>query len=473
MSYPTISLTRSDEDADRPFLSYTINAPANPIIIQQYTENNIKPKLSQIPGVNRIDVSGSMPMDWRLEYDYKQLETLGLNLQDIRTAINNYLSKEFLGTATITSSSDNNGLNQSTEKKGQTEWIRLALLPEKSGDENFNPARIQVKNVNGKLISLDQLITISHLEQEARSYYRINGLNSISLSITSDENANQLKLSQTIKDKLEEIKMLFPAGYEIHVGYDATDYIQRELEKVYFRSGLTLLILLFFVLIIYRSFKYLLLIFLSLFMNIAIAITFYYFGGLEIQLYSLAGITISLTLVIDNTIVMSDQILRRHNRKAFLAILTATVTTIASLAIIFFLDEKIRLNLLDFSMVIIINLAVSLFIALFLVPALIEKLKMEKAQKNKKQHRIAQLLFGVGSSLRRTNDEQTTIKQKAGSGGRFSFSSTVFTVLSAALPGVGGFPFVFSLFSHLVCRYFYCRIKSKRKDNGLSFTTRP
>ncbi len=95
------------------------------------------------------------------------------------------------------------------------------------------------------------------------------------------------------------------------------------------------------------------------------------------QLYSLAGITISLSLVIDNTIVMTDHIRHHHDRKAFfLSILAATLTTMGALVIIFFLDEKIRLNLQDFAAVVIINLAVSLFIALFLVPALIDKMNL-------------------------------------------------------------------------------------------------
>ena len=364
ISYPLISMTQSDEKAGGPFLSYTVNAPANPIVIQLYAENNIKPKLAQISGVNKIDVRGAMPMEWRLEYDYKQLETLGISVQDIQSAIRNAYNKEFIGTATIDS----------------LEWIRLSLTPKGSNTEEFNPANIIVCNIGGKQITLDKLVTVARLEQEARSYYRINGLNSIYLSITSEESANQLELSRKIKEKLKELESVFPAGYEIHLSYDATEYIQNELDKVWFRSGLTLIILLVFILVIYRSLKYLLMISLSLFMNISIALIFYFFGGLEIQLYSLAGITISLTLVIDNTIVMSDQIIRRHNRKAFLAILTATVTTIASLAIIFFMDERIRLNLQDFAWVIIINLSVSMFVALFLVPALIDKLKMEKKQ---------------------------------------------------------------------------------------------
>jgi multidrug efflux pump subunit AcrB len=371
VSYPSIYVSRSDDNAARPFLTYTVNAPAAPVLIRQFAENSLKPKLAQVAGVNRIDVTGAMPMEWRMEYDYKQLESLGITINDIQAAIHHYLNREFLGMAAVETVADKTG------------WIRIALVPEKSN--TFDPAAIEVKNVEGKIVFLSQLVTVTHTEQQAQSYYRINGLNSIYLSITADEKANQLEVSRRVKDRLKTLESLFPAGYEIHLSYDATEYIQKELDKIYFRSGLTLLILLIFVLLIYRNVKYLLLIFLSLLMNIAVAVIFYFWGKLEMQLYSLAGLTISLTLVIDNTIVMSDQIIRRHNKKAFLAILTATLTTIASLVIIFFMDEKIRLNLQDFALVIIINLAVSLGIALFLVPALLEKLNI--AQRRRKQFR--------------------------------------------------------------------------------------
>ena len=76
-------------------------------------------------------------------------------------------------------------------------------------------------------------------------------------------------------------------------------------------------------------------------MNIAIALIFYYLFGLEMQLYSLAGITVSLNLVIDSTIVMADHILHRRNLKAFMSVLAATLTTMGALVIIFFLDDVV------------------------------------------------------------------------------------------------------------------------------------
>lgn len=378
LSYPVLEMSRPDDKEARPFMSYTLNAAATPIFIQRFAEDQIKPRLSGIPGIYRIDVSGATPMEWRLEYDSRQLATLGISIPDIQKAISQYYQKEFLGTGNVETQ-----LATSREGGQNSQWIRLALVPENETD-GFNPSLITVLNKDGKLIRLDQLLKVTRQEEAPQSYYRINGLNSIYLSIRAEETANQLELAKRVRAEMEYIRTLLPPGYEIHTSYDATEFIQDELNKIYVRTGLTVLILLMFVLLITREIKYLLLIIISLSINLSIAVILYYLSGLEMQLYSLAGVTITLSLVIDNTIVMTEHIRNRHNRKAILSILAATLTTIGALVIIFFLDEKIRLNLQDFAAVVIINLGVSLLIALFLVPALIDKMNLEWKKSGKK-----------------------------------------------------------------------------------------
>ena len=363
VSYPQIRASRSNDNAERPFMTYTLNAPATPILIQRYAEENIKPVLGQLKGVYKVDLVGAMPMEWQLEYDNVELAHLGISLTDIQTAISGHYEKEFLGICTI------------EKGTGGREWIRLVRTS--TGKETeFEPGDIRIKAADGTLVGLDKLIKVVHIEAEPTSYYRINGLNSIYLNLTAEESANQLELSKQVKQSMWELEQKMPPGYEVHIGYDATEYIQKELDKIYFRTGLTILILLVFVALITWNLRYLFLIVTSLTVNIAIAFIFYYAFGLEMQLYSLAGITISLNLVIDNTIVMTDHIRHRQNLKAFVSILAATLTTVGALVIIFFLDEKLRLDLQDFAAVVIINLLVSLFVALFFVPAMIEKIKL-------------------------------------------------------------------------------------------------
>lgn len=368
ISYPYIRMKLPDDKASRPFISFTLNAPASPAVIQRYAQEYIKPRLSGIKGIYKIDLSGATPMEWVLEYDSERLRSMGVSISDIQQAIGRYYQKEFLGTCDVDATS------------GKKEWIRLALMPQHN-IEGLDVSAIKVKMIDGKMVSLDQLVTVSRMEEAPQSYYRINGLNSIYLSVTAEESANQLQLSNLIHEEMDEIRNILPPGYEIHTSYDATEYIHAELDKIYMRTGLTVLILLLFVLLITFNPRYLFLIIVSLSINLAVSVIFYYLLGLEMQLYSLAGITVSLNLVIDNTIVMTDHFLRRKDRKAFMSILAATLTTVGALVIIFFLDEKIRLNLQDFAAVVIVNLIVSLFVALFFVPALIEKIRLKKRQR--------------------------------------------------------------------------------------------
>lgn len=372
VSYPQISTRRSDDKAAKPFITYTLNAPANPILIQRYAEENIKPVLGQLKGIYKVELNGATPMEWQLEYDSEQLSHLGITLSAMQQAINRHYEKEFLGVCSIEKGTDGR------------EWIRLVRTSTEK-EKEFEPAAIQLEAGDGTIVALDKLIKVRHVEERPQSYYRINGLNSIYLYVTAEETANQLKLSSEVKQFMNELQQKMPPGYEVHISYDATEYIQKELDKIYFRTGLTVLILLLFVALITRNLRYLFLIVTSLTVNIAVAAIFYYAFGLEMQLYSLAGITISLNLVIDNTIVMTDHILHRRNLKAFVSVLAATLTTIGALVIIFFLDEKIRLNLQDFAAVVIINLAVSLFVALFFVPSMIDKIGLEKKKKRKRR----------------------------------------------------------------------------------------
>ena len=162
VSYPTIHMKVPDENASRPFMSFTLNAPSTPILIQQYAEEHIKPRLANIPGIYKVELSGATPMEWRLEYDSEQLRLLGVTLSDISEAVQRHYRKEFLGTHNVDTGN------------GSREWIRLTLVPE-SNSLGFNPAAITVTATDGKLLRLDELVSAVRMEEEPQSYYRING----------------------------------------------------------------------------------------------------------------------------------------------------------------------------------------------------------------------------------------------------------------------------------------------------------
>ena len=229
VSYPQIRANRTNEKASRPFMTYTLNAPANPILIQRYAEEHIKPVVGQLQGVYKVELTGATPMEWRLEYDNVQLERLGITLAEIQTAIARHYEKEFLGICSV---------EKSTEGK---EWMRL-IRTATGKETEFHPEEILLEAADGTLVGLEKLIRVTHEEAAPTSYYRINGLNSIYMNITYEEKANQLELARQVKQTMWELERKMPPGYEVHVGYDATEHIQKELDKIYFRTGLTVLL---------------------------------------------------------------------------------------------------------------------------------------------------------------------------------------------------------------------------------------
>jgi multidrug efflux pump subunit AcrB len=364
VSFPELSISASGQNS-APVLTYTLNASASPFFIQKYAEDHLVPKLSVISGVSGVKVYGATPYEWEIRFNSEQTQLLGITSGEIARSVSDYFRKDFLGQGTLS------GVNAGTEtitgfylSNNQTDTINWRSIP--------------IKKVNNRMVLLGDIATIGYKEQQASSYFRINGLNTINMVIYPDDKVNNLSLGKLVKEEVERLKTSLPSGYSLLLANDSTQYLNEELNKIGERTIFSLLILLTFVLLISRQLKYLLLITISIFANLIIACIFYYILGIEIHLYTLAGITISFGMVIDNSIIMIDHIRHQGNRKAFLAILAATLATIGAMCMIFFLKEEQKINLIEFAQVIIVNLTVSMAIALFFIPALMEKIDLKK-----------------------------------------------------------------------------------------------
>lgn len=362
VSYPLISMKQVDDNASGPFMSYSVNASESPSSIMFHVERYIVPLLASIEGVANVEVTGATPIEWLVEYDTERMYRLGISTSDIRSAISAYCQTHYMGLAM-------------EEDNGSQKMMSLVINPSVVGDK-LRPEDIVVGQSNGMNVTLDRIARVSERKARQTSYFRINCQNAIYLNIYATNQANQIALSTQVKKVIDGIHL--PSGYSINIDNDASESIKSELDNIYVRSGLTIAILLIFVGLVTMSIRYLLMIAISLTINLAIAAALYYMFGVEIHIMSLAGITISLNLVIDNLIVMTEHVTRRGNLKAFSAILAATMTTVGALATLFFADQEVLLSLKDFMMAVIINLAVSLAVALLLVPALIDRMGVKR-----------------------------------------------------------------------------------------------
>lgn len=378
VSYPVISMNMPSNQSGSTILSFQINGNASSAYIYDLAEKMIKPAVAVVDGVYSVNIYGATPQQWELIYDQQKLAVMGLNSSVVSSSISNYLMERELGGAS-------EAIVDGPEK-------RTYLTLEGNDAASFRWENIPVAKVSGRIIHLGDVAGVRLKEQRPQSYYRINGLNTVNLIVSAGRNVNNIKVADDVKAVIEKIRAELPSGYSIRTSADNTIYLKEEISKNIFRAILSVILLLLFVLAISRELKYLLIIAISLIANILIAFIFYYLFKLEIHLYSLAGITVSFGIIINNTIVMTDHIRFHKNRKVGVSLLAATLTTIGALVVIFFLDEASKVTLADFAAVVIINLSVSLGVALFFIPSLIEKIKLApkyNARIIKRKRRVA------------------------------------------------------------------------------------
>jgi len=345
-------------------LSYAIFSPLPEEEMEYFIEERIKRPVALIEGVNDVEVSGLNRSRWEVCCDYDLLHSLELTMGDVQQAIRDSYGEAFLGSA----------CTQSPATKGSL-MIPVYLH---SGSEELELDQIKLNTKTGELVRLKDIAEIGKKTIYDYSSFRINGLSTLRVSVLSDKEANILQVGKAAEKIIDQLRANLPAGYSIRKELDATEIMKEELRNIYLRTALSFFILLLFISLVSRAPRYIFVVFFSLLSTLSISVVFFYLFKIQINLYSLAGITVSFGIIIDNIIVMQDHLLLRKDMKGFPALLAATLTTIGALSVIFMLDEDVKLKLGGFASVFAVTLAVSLFTALFLVPALTHLMKLSK-----------------------------------------------------------------------------------------------
>ena len=344
-------------------LVYTIKADLPSRRIEEYVEAHMSTPLSQTEGVGKVSLSGVTPFEWVITFDPKAMEVNGISAADLAAAFRDYFRSDVIDLTTL------------PHADGTDRSIVLKLRNRAS----LNFGDIPIARRNGRIYHLRDFATARWCEAPPSTYFRINGLNTITLSIGCEASTNMLRVAENVKEEMQRLQAAFPPGISATLTYDASEYVSGELHKIYLRTLLCVAILMLFVYLVSRDFNYLLIIAVTLAVNILVAVVFYNLLNLDIHIYTLAGITVSLGIIIDSSIIMVDHYSYYRNRRVFVSILGALLTTIGALGIVWLLPEKQQANLTDFSLVIVINLVVSLIVALLFIPALLDKFPLKRS----------------------------------------------------------------------------------------------
>lgn len=356
--FPQILEGKTNSELTPWFLSYSISGDLSPDELQDQVMPLIRQNFSMIPGLEDMNVEGEAGK-------WMEIKLLPLRMQQFQVR-----PAEVLKALSAASRSYDLGLYE----EGNSIF---GLVVEPADSLLADPGLIPVGKRGDRKILLRDVARYEIINAVPRSYFRINGQQTLSIHFKAGEGVNQIDLADRIYPLIGEVRSLLPDGVSISLLSDETIYLRKELSVLFFRSGLGLV---FLVLLLYFwtvDLLFTTLLFSGILLTIGISFLVLYLFGVEIHLYSLAGLTVSLGLIIDNSILMLDSLTRgvatssQRSMKAFWPILAATFTSLTGLICVFFLPEEIRGNLTDFCVTVAICLMVSLLIAGLGIPALV------------------------------------------------------------------------------------------------------
>jgi multidrug efflux pump subunit AcrB len=373
VSYPEISYQSKFEE-EQTLLIYTLASKLTSNELKTIINDQIIASLSLEEGVQNIALAGLATEEYQIILDKDKQNSLGLPTKKLLTTLRSQLKQEALGLSHF-------------YKNGKDRFIATRFGRELQQDQALKSLQnLPLTRQDGRLIFLKDIAMIKKGKVKTRRYFRLNGQEAITLIINAAAKVNQIRLAEALKQSVVQLEEDLKGIIRFDLVRDETQFLSAELQKIAFRAGATFLLLFLFMVFIRPNGRYLMLIWGSLIANLLVAIIFYYVFDLELHLYSIAGWTLSIGIVLDNIIVMVDHIRHHGNQGIFPAIFSATLTTIGALSVVFFIEESYQETLADFSGVFMVNLLVSLLIALIFIPALFDSLFSK--QKDKKRFSI-------------------------------------------------------------------------------------
>ena len=365
-TYPSLSVGGSGSGGES--LVWRLRSPRPAGSIARYAQEHLVDALASVPGVENTSVSGDVPYVLEITFDYEKARTLGITGADIVSAVQSYGRRDIAG------------MLQEGDRH------RTVVIAGLCGSRNLDC--IPVKGIDGRVVRLGDISSIRYKEGKQDTFFRLNGLNTVTLGVTIAEDANVIVVARDLRDAMEILKETFPEDISADLAYDSSEYVSRELWKIILRTLLCLAILLVFSFLINRSWRQMLILMMSLAAGLLVAAGIYRIAGLPVHIYTLAGITVAFGIMIDTSIMMTDHYARFRNRAVFSSLLYAVLTTVAALSMILLLPQKERIYLSDFMWAIVINLGVSLCISFFFVPAMMEILPGEEKKRRLSRKRI-------------------------------------------------------------------------------------
>ncbi len=260
--------------------------------ITDYLTRVVQPKLSAISGVQRADILGNRTFAMRIWLKPDKMTALGISPSTVQDALakNNYLSA--LG-----------------KTKGSMVSVNLIANTDLRSPEEFK--QMVVKEGNGSIVRLGDIADVALGAENYDEDVRFNGETATFMGVWVLPTANSLEVIERVRAAVPDIKAQLPAGMNIGIPYDSTEYIRDAINEVLHTLTETLIIVVIVIFLFLGSFRSVLIPVVAIPISLVGAVFLMMIAGFTINLLTLLAIVLSVGLVVDDAIVVVENI-ERH-----------------------------------------------------------------------------------------------------------------------------------------------------------------
>lgn len=224
-----------------------------------------------------------------------------------------------------------------------------------------------------------------------QAFFKVNGEYAVGISVQKETSANTFEVCQALKEKIElEIPEdpLF-GGMEFSVFWNQGENIRQALEGLVRDAILGGLIASLVLMLFLRRLRYTLLVAASIPFSVLVCLAVLYFTGDTFNILTMTGITVSIGMLVDNSVVIVESIFARREKgqplreacaegpsEVMLAVVTATLTTVVVFVPLIFMgeDQNARVLTSAVGIPLCVSLIAALVLAIVIVPVVCYRL---------------------------------------------------------------------------------------------------
>ena len=355
--------------ADTPILTLALSSDSLPLSqVEDLADTRLAQKIAQLSGVGLVSISGGQKPAVRIQVNPTALSSYGINLEDVRTAIQQ---------ASLDSAKGNfDGPRQDYQIQANDQLLTSA---------DFKP--IVVAYRNGAPVQLSDVANVIDAAENLKQAAWMNNTPAIIVNIQRQPGANIIQVVDRVQALLPILKTSLPAAVKVSVLTDRTTTIRASVKDVEFELMLTIALVVMVIFLFLRNVAATIIPSVAVPLSLVGTFGVMYIAGYSLNNLTLMALTISTGFVVDDAIVMIENIMRyieegespmqaafKGAEQIGFTIMSLTISLIAVLIPLLFMGDIVGRLFREFAITLSVTILVSAFVSLTLTPMMCSRL---------------------------------------------------------------------------------------------------